>query len=165
MNIYPAMTPQDYVHAKALMIEYRDVALGDDYIIGGSGLNEELEQFPGAYALPKGTIMLAQSENQICGCLALRPFINDAGEVMRMYVKDAFRGQGIAEALLREVINFARTANYKRLYLDSLKRFSAAHRLYEKMGFVYCDFYDPHTTESMKLNMVFMRLDLAKMMT
>lgn len=161
VNIYPASTTDDYHEAKALMLEYRDVALGEDYAIGGAGLNEELEQFPGPYASPTGTILLARCDDVVCGCVALRQIRGEVGEVMRMYVKEVFRGQGIAEKLLRQLLVLAQSANYKRLCLDSLKRFTAAHKLYEKLGFQYCDFYDPHTTESMKQHMVFMQLDLS----
>lgn len=143
------------------MIEYRDVALGEDYEVGGAGLNEELEQFPGPYVPPAGVILLARCGGETCGCLALRPIHDGVGEVMRMYVREAFRGRGIAEKLMRALLSFACDSGYKTLYLDSLKRFTAAHRLYEKLGFQHCDFYDPNTTEDMKQNMVFMSLNLS----
>ena len=162
ISIYPAITAQDMTAACALMIEYRDTSLGEDYDVGGNSLNEELAQFPGPYAPPRGLLFLASDRNTPpCGCLALRPIGETIGEVMRMYVQPAARGQGIAEALMRRIIIEARALGYHTLYLDSLKRFEAAHKLYEKFGFTYCAPYDPLTTDAMKDRMIFMQRTLA----
>ncbi len=143
------------------MIEYRETALAEDYAVGGSGLNEELKDFPGPYAPPNGCILLAIENDKPCGCLALRSISETVGEVMRMYVQPHARGKGIAERLMQELIDRAKTIGYTELFLDSLKRFSAAHKLYEKIGFEYCEPYSADTTEAMKANMVFMRLRLS----
>lgn len=161
LHIAHATTAQDVALAKALMIEYRDTALGDDYAIAGGGLNAELEQFPQPYVPPTGALLLAKADGVACGCLALRPLCDTQGEVVRMYVQPAFRGQGIAEALMRELMAQAQTLGYRTLFLDSLKRFKPAHALYEKLGFTYCDPYDlPHTTDAMREHMIFMRRDV-----
>jgi putative acetyltransferase len=145
--IIEAATTDHYNAAKALMIEYRDTSLADDYVIGGSGLNEELQQFPGLYVPPKGGVYLAYVDGQPCGCLALRQHTQTAGEVMRMHVKPVVRGRGIAEQLMRTLMQNARAMGYTELFLDSLNRFKPAHRLYERLGFTYCEPYDPHTND------------------
>lgn len=159
-SITIARSESDFAEARALMIEYRDQALGDDYHIGGNQLNEELEDLARHYSPPRGIFLLARRDSGISGCLALRPFQADAGEIVRMYVKPEARGNGIAEALMQALLSEARDLGYQTLYLDSLKRFAPAHRLYEKTGFTYCAPYDPHTTDDMREHMVFMRLDL-----
>lgn len=160
-QICQASSPNDYDAAKSLMLEYLEVALGDDYNVGGAGLKEELENFPGPYQPPSGLLLLAKFEDHYCGCLALRPISKTTGEVMRMYVQPAMRGKGIAEMLMRQLLVDAKNIGYQEVYLDSLKRFTSAHKLYEKLGFIYCPPYDPNTTAAMKENMVFMRLDLS----
>lgn len=159
-SITIARTEADFEEARALMIEYRDQALGDDYHIGGNQLNEELEELARHYSPPRGIFLLARRGAGVSGCLALRPFQADSGEVVRMYVKPESRGNGIAEGLMQALLSEARMLGYRTLYLDSLKRFIPAHRLYEKTGFAYCTPYDPHTTDDMRAHMVFMRLDL-----
>lgn len=161
IKICQVSSSNDYEAAKSLMLEYMETALGDDYNVGGAGLKEELENFPGPYQPPSGLLLLAKFENRFCGCLALRPISKITGEVMRMYVQPTMRGKGIAEMLMRQLLVDAKNIGYQEVYLDSLKRFTSAHKLYEKLGFNYCAPYDPNTTDAMKDNMVFMRLALS----
>ena len=158
--IIEAATREHYLAAKELMIEYRETSLAGDYAVGGSGLNEELDNFPGPYRPPAGVLLLAYFQGEPCGCLALRPITTDSGEVMRMYVRPSTRGKGIAERLMKKLIAIALSHGHKTLYLDSLKRFAPAHKLYEKLGFQYCEPYSEDTTEAMRNNMVFMKLDI-----
>jgi putative acetyltransferase len=158
--IVEASSAEAYQIARALIVEYRDMALAEDYAIGAAGLNEELAQFPGPYRPPNGCLLIAYTGGRPCGCVALRPIDERRGEVMRMYVKPQARGKGIAEMLVRNLIARGRDMGYQALYLDSLQRFTAAHRLYEKLGFAYCQPYDPATTAAMRESMVFMKLDL-----
>lgn len=160
--IKEAQNNTDYNAAKQLMLEYMQTELGDDYSVGGAGLKEELEAFPGPYQPPSGLLLLAYVNYQPCGCLALRPISDTAGEVMRMYVQPSARGNGLAEMLMQNLIEKAQAAGYQELYLDSLNRFTAAHKLYQKLGFTCCEPYNPDTTETMRSTMVFMRLALAQ---
>jgi putative acetyltransferase len=163
IHIVEATSPAHQAAVRALMVEYREVALAEDYVTGGSGLNEELADFPGPYAAAKrGMLLLATRNSEPVGCLALRTHTATAGEVMRMYVKPEARGAGIAEALMRHLIAAAKNLGYRELYLDSLHRFAAAHKLYEKLGFTYCAPYSADTSEAMKETMVFMHLLLEK---
>ncbi|MGJ0425258.1 GNAT family N-acetyltransferase [Methylocystis sp.] len=158
--IVTAATPEHYAAAKALMLEYRATSLAEDYAVGGCGLDEELASFPGPYAPPSGFILLATLDGVPCGCLALRAFTHDAGEVMRMFVQPHARGKGLAEQLMRALITKAPSMGYSTLNLDSLHRFKAAHKLYEKLGFTYCEPYNPEMADK-RDHMVFMRLPLA----
>lgn len=45
------------------------------------------------------------------------------------------RGRGVAEALVREMLDRARRAGKARMVLSSSKHMRAAHRLYERLGF------------------------------
>jgi putative acetyltransferase len=82
------------------------------------------------------------------GCIALRPLGEFAaaaplGEVKRLYVQPAARGQGwgarLAEALVRE----ARAIGYHELRLDTLDWMTEARALYSKLGFRECaPYYD-----------------------
>ncbi len=53
--------------------------------------------------------------------------------VMNIYTIPAWRGQGIATALFREIISFVRTTEVKRIWLHATED---GKRLYEKLGFV-----------------------------
>jgi ribosomal protein S18 acetylase RimI-like enzyme len=45
------------------------------------------------------------------------------------------RGHGLGQRLYEHAEAFARAAGYRRIWLDSSRRFTAARRLYEKNGF------------------------------
>lgn len=56
-------------------------------------------------------------------------------ELKRMYVLRSYRGRGIAQKMLDTAIEFAKSAGYSRIVLDSSKELTAARSLYLKNGF------------------------------
>lgn len=58
------------------------------------------------------------------------------GEFRMLVVHPAARGRGVGEALVRECLERARALGLERLVLSSQDRMYAAHRLYERLGFV-----------------------------
>jgi GNAT superfamily N-acetyltransferase len=93
------------------------------------------------YAPPGGCRLLAEWDGQVVGCAALRRLDDGVGEVMRVYVRPAWRGRGVGRALLDAVIEEARQAGYCRLRLDSARFMVEAHSLYRSMGFQETDPY------------------------
>jgi putative acetyltransferase len=67
------------------------------------------------------------------GALAIR---DGYGEVKSMFVSEAARGRGIAEAILERIENEARTLALPCLRLETGTTLGAAHRLYARHGFV-----------------------------
>jgi putative acetyltransferase len=70
-----------------------------------------------------------------CGGVALFP---DFAEVKRMYVREAVRGRGVAQALLAQIEAAALGAGQAVLRLETGDRLFAAMRLYERAGFRRC---------------------------
>jgi putative acetyltransferase len=70
-----------------------------------------------------------------CGGVALFPGF---AEVKRMYVRDAARGQGVADAILARIEQDVRSAGLSLLRLETGDRQIAAMRLYARMGFREC---------------------------
>jgi ribosomal protein S18 acetylase RimI-like enzyme len=61
---------------------------------------------------------------------------SEAEAAFRMLVVDpAARGRGVGELLVRECLDRARAAGKARMILSTGDRMSAAHRLYERLGF------------------------------
>ncbi len=56
-------------------------------------------------------------------------------ELVKMYLSGAGRGRGIGRQLLEHCIEFARSAGYTQMYLESMPELHHAIRLYDKMGF------------------------------
>ena len=99
------------------------------------GFNEELASLPGAYARPDGRLYLATTHGQAAGCIALRRFDANTGEVKRLWVRPPFRGRGLARDLVQRVLDSARGVGYSRLVLDTLNSMTDAIALYRSVGF------------------------------
>ena len=70
-----------------------------------------------------------------CGGVAL---FGDFAEVKRMYVREAARGRGVAQALLAGIEQVARDAGLTRLKLETGTNQLAALRFYRREGFQTC---------------------------
>jgi putative acetyltransferase len=99
------------------------------------GFNEELATLPGAYAPPDGRLLIALHDGQAAGCIALRRFDGETGEVKRLWVRPAFRGTGLGRRLAERLVSEARACGYSRLVLDTLSSMGSAIALYRSLGF------------------------------
>jgi GNAT superfamily N-acetyltransferase len=100
---------------------------------------------------------------ELAGCIALRRLRPPDGfpeglpcsEIKRMYVRDKFREQGIAQKLLTAAERFARETGYAWIYLDTTNEMVAAARLYERNGYEACARYNENPQAT-----IFMRKEL-----
>jgi GNAT superfamily N-acetyltransferase len=95
----------------------------------------ELRGLPGAYAPPGGRLLVGYADGTPAGCVGLRRLAADTGELKRLYVREQFRGHGLARALVGAVIAAAREHGYTRLRLDTHESMAAAQSLYASFGF------------------------------
>lgn len=145
---------------KALFLEYTDFLQKRDPAFAAflelQNYDKELDHPEEKYGLPKGRLYLALVDDAIAGCIALRPLSDTECELKRLYVKDAFRGQGIGEHLVRKLIADAREMGYDAMLLDTLPFLKGALHLYEKLGFYQIP---PYNNSPMETS-IFLKLDL-----
>lgn len=122
----------DLARVRELFVEYADWLNVD---LCFQGFNEELAGLPGAYAPPDGRLLLALHDGQAAGCIALRRFDAQTGEVKRLWVRPAFRGTGLGRQLAERLLANARECGYERLVLDTLSSMQSAIALYRSLGF------------------------------
>ena len=141
--------PDLHAAARTLLGEYRDyarVAAGAGF--GMAKMEREIAELPASQLMPGGGLLIAWVEDQPAGCVAIRPLPDvlpeRATELKRLWVRDAVRGRGVAEALVQAVIDHARARGHDAVYLDTEPtRMTAAVRLYRRLGFVDCPLYKP----------------------
>jgi GNAT superfamily N-acetyltransferase len=132
IEIVEATTAADYALARALFEEYA-AAIQIDLCF--QNFSAELESLPTMYGPPSGSLLLGAAGAQAAGCVGLRRFRDDVCEMKRLYVRPAFRGQGLGRRLALNFIGKARQLGYFTVVLDTLESMHAAHTLYLSMGF------------------------------
>jgi ribosomal protein S18 acetylase RimI-like enzyme len=140
-QIVAAETPDLIPHVRALFLEYAE-SLGFDLCF--QGFKEELAGLPGLYAPPRGRLYLADVGGAFVGSIGLRPMDEAVCEMKRLYVKPAFRGHGIARAMVYQLITDAKRIGYERMYLDTIETMAEAMALYRSVGFEECQPYSYH---------------------
>jgi putative acetyltransferase len=137
--IRQATTTDDIGLARALFVEYAQWLEVD---LCFQGFAEELKALPGAYAQPRGRLLLAGTTHDAFACIALRPLDSEGqAEVKRMYVQPARRGERWGWRLAENLIAEARAIGYRKLKLDTLEWMMAARALYAGLGFRECGAY------------------------
>jgi putative acetyltransferase len=135
MKILQAQTADDIETVRALFREYERFLEVD---LCFQGFAEELATLPGRYAPPQGRLLLAWAGEQAAGCVALRPLDDGACEMKRLFIRSAYRGQGLGLMLAQRIIHEAIAVGYTVMRLDTLDTLERAMRIYENLGFQRC---------------------------
>ncbi|WP_243366162.1 GNAT family N-acetyltransferase [Fundidesulfovibrio soli] len=162
IEILDASTPGRVEQARNLFVEYA-ASLGLSLCF--QNFEQELAGLPGAYAPPRGALLLAVEGAEPLACVALRPLegplctaegaeaayqapigLDETCEMKRLYVRPQARGRGLGRAMAERIVAEARLRGYRRMRLDTLPSMGRAIALYESLGFkdipAYC--VNPH---------------------
>jgi GNAT superfamily N-acetyltransferase len=106
-------------------------------ILDVDGEVPELRGLHSYFSKAGGAVWVAEEAGRIVGMVATRPLGSDrAWEICKMYVEKSQRGTGLAHRLLGGAEDHAMAQGAERLVLWTDTRFDAAHRFYEKRGYV-----------------------------
>ena len=80
-------------------------------------------------------IWVVYSDNLPIGCIAYRKKADGIGEVKRMFIRNEYRGKGMAKELLNTVEFHARKKGCHTLFLDTRITLEPAVSIYKSFGF------------------------------
>jgi ribosomal protein S18 acetylase RimI-like enzyme len=83
----------------------------------------------------EGAILVAISDRELAGTIALKSMGGGTYELTKMAVQQAYRGKGLGRALCQAAIRKARSLGAKRIVLYTHNSLEVAIQLYVKMGF------------------------------
>jgi ribosomal protein S18 acetylase RimI-like enzyme len=132
LRIIQVHSSEEIQQVKFLFSEY---ASSLDFDLSFQNFKDELANLPGEYSLPSGAILLAYYDGSGAGCVALRQLAENACEMKRLYVRQAFRRKKIGKALSVAIIEEARKRGYSRMRLDTVPSMNEAIQLYRSLGF------------------------------
>jgi N-acetylglutamate synthase-like GNAT family acetyltransferase len=124
----------------------------------------DLRAIPSFYQAGSGDFWVAEQGNDIVGTIGLRDIENGQAALRKMFVSERCRGPSVrvGAKLLESLLVHARQKHLKSIYLGTTEQFVAAHRFYEKNGFVPIDVRSlPPTFPLMAVDTRFYQLQLA----
>jgi len=100
------------------------------------------EMFESIIRAGLSVIFIALENDEAIGFLELHkvPRLRKAnyyGEIEGMFVRETYRGQGVAKDLMQQALNWAKQENLNCIRLYSGHELKRAHAFYEKMGFIH----------------------------
>jgi len=98
----------------------------------------DLKSIPSFYQTGAGNFWVALSGDEVVGTVALKDIGGGMAALRKMFVAPGWRGaqKGVAGGLLAEALSWARVKGVSDIYLGPTAQFVAAHRFYEKNGFI-----------------------------
>lgn len=124
----------------------------------------DLACIPEVYQRGRGEFWVALEGHEVVGTLGLIDFgeaPGGGGALRKMFLHRDQRGSGLAQALLDTLLAHAREKALPGLWLGTLPHMNAAHRFYERNGFIRVAPEDlPPTFPRMPVDTVFYTLKL-----
>jgi GNAT superfamily N-acetyltransferase len=143
-SLAEALDAESIGACRTLFLEYeQSLGISLDF----QGFRDELATLPGAYARPRGRLLLARIAGEPAGCVALRPIGDREAEMKRLYVRPAYRGMGLGRMLAECVIDEALAIGHSAVRLDTLPRMKEAQAMYAALGFVDTAPYNDNPVE------------------
>ena len=115
---------------------------------------------------PQGRLLLGYVNENLAGIACLKALTSPIGEIKRMYVRPTSRQQGVARALINQIVESSVQIGYERLRLDSARFMKEAHQLYRTTGFREIDAYEgSEVPREFQKHWIFMEMALPRIPT
>lgn len=122
-----------------------------------------LLKIPEYYQKDKGNFWIALDNHQLVGTIALLDLDHHQAALQKFFVRQDFRGKnlGIGQKLLNTLLDWAKIQSIRAIYLGTTEVYKAAHRFYEKNGFIEVTQFDlPNNFPLLKVDTKFYKHEL-----
>jgi GNAT superfamily N-acetyltransferase len=98
----------------------------------------DLMNITGMFQQGSGNFWVALDGEKVIGTIGIVDISNQQVALKKMFVAEEFRGKelGVGQSLLNTVFDWSRQHDIVQIFLGTTNRMHAAHRFYEKNGFV-----------------------------
>lgn len=98
----------------------------------------DLRDIPGFYLRGAGGFWIARDGDRVVGTISIKDIGDGTAALRKMFVAPGYRGEPhrTGQVLLDALLTHARTVGLRRILLGTTEAFKAAHRFYERNGFV-----------------------------
>lgn len=152
---------QEYVTWMLAEIHNQYPELDIDEFASEHEYDDVRKKFPGDHVPPYGCLLVALSDGNVAGCIALGKLTEEVGEVRTLYVRPADRGGGVGKTLVEAALDEARRIGYRFVRLDTLGFMQGALHLYRSLGFHDIEPY-LELSPSLKRHICFLELKLSE---
>ena len=115
------------------------------------------------YQNGRGNFWIALDNDTVVGTIALLDMGNHQATLQKFFVCKNYRGKdiGVGQQLLDTLLDWANRQSMKEIYLGTTQVYRAAHRFYEKNGFVEINPVElPNNFPLIKVDTKFYKYDL-----
>ncbi|MBU1571125.1 MAG: GNAT family N-acetyltransferase [Proteobacteria bacterium] len=101
----------------------------------------ELSEFLSRFDKTRDGFWVAEDDGKMAGSVSIDGIEGKTkGARLRWFIVDPeFHGRGIGRMLMKEAVEFCKTANHSQIYLTTFAGLDPAKHLYESFGFVLCE--------------------------
>lgn len=128
--------PEDFRQVRSLV---ESVLAEFGFGLGGHDDDWDIEDLAGFYAPPTSVFLVLETGGEVVGTVGVKRRSDAEAELRRMYLKPHLRGGGQGEKMLSAALDFARSRDYNKIFLQTSDKFKKAIKLYESAGFALTD--------------------------
>lgn len=106
--------------------------------VGTAYEDASLEDMHATYEAPRMAYFVVEEEEKIIGCAGIAPLQGgdpEVCELQKMYFLPEARGRGVGGEMMKSCLDFARSQDFKKCYLETMPYMKNAQKLYARSGF------------------------------
>lgn len=98
---------------------------------------DHLSTFYDADPEKRAYFVVLNEEEKVVGGIGVAEFqgIENCAEMQKLYLDDSAKGKGYSKEMIHLAEDWAKSAGYQNLYLETHTNLEVARKLYEKLGF------------------------------